>query len=128
MFCYTFSVNLLITHRAANVGADLMKESEFAQLIQTQLAGEPFSVDGVLQKWVVIGKAQNGDSELIKRLLTSADLKKAFFKEVAADAADVALVFDQQKFVRYLEMKNYLKDSYTEYTNKVGLQNVGGGG
>ena len=99
-----------------------MKESEFAQLIRTQLAGEPFSVDGVLQKWVVIGKAQNGDSELIKRLLTSADLKKAFFKEVAADAADVALVFDQQKFVRYLEMKNYLKDSYTEYTNKIGLR------
>jgi adenine-specific DNA-methyltransferase len=31
------------------------------------------------------------------------------------------LVFKQEEFITFMEMKNYLNDSYTQYKNKVGL-------
>ncbi len=93
---------------------------KFLKIIEEQLAGEPFSVGGVLQKWVVIGRARATDEELIKLLLANGALKEKFFKKVSG-----ALVFDQTLFVWYLEQKNYLNDSYTSYKNKVGLT-VGG--
>lgn len=89
---------------------------KFFDLIERQLAAEPFTVGGVLQKYVVINHAQNGDETLLKLLLESEFLKKKFFKKVAG-----ALVFDHRAFVWYLEQKNYLNDSYTKYKNKIGL-------
>lgn len=71
---------------------------------------------GELKKWVVINKAQNFDAELIELLLDNAEVKAAFFLEVKG-----ALVFNQPKFLQFLEQKNYLNDSYTKYRNKVGL-------
>lgn len=71
---------------------------------------------GELKKWVVINKAQNFDAELIELLLDDAEVKAAFFLEVKG-----ALVFNQPKFLQFLEQKNYLNDSYTKYRNKVGL-------
>jgi len=84
--------------------------------IERQLAVEPFTVDGVLKKYVVINRAQNGDETLLKLLLESEVLKNKFFKQVAG-----ALVFDHRAFVWFLEQKNYLNDSYTRYKNKIGL-------
>ena len=72
--------------------------------------------NGELKKWVVINKAQNYDAELIGLLLDNKELKAKFF----LDIKDV-LVFNQSLFVQFLEQKNYLNDSYTEYKNKVGL-------
>ncbi|WP_417618121.1 DNA methyltransferase [Parasphingorhabdus sp.] len=72
--------------------------------------------EGELKKWVVINKAQNHDPELIAILLNNPELKTQFFIK-----AGEALVFDQTKFVRFLEQKNYLNDSFTAYRNKVGL-------
>jgi len=89
---------------------------KFFDLIERQLAAEPFTVGGVLQKYVVINHAQNGDETLLKLLLESEFLKKKFFKKIAG-----ALVFDHRAFVWYLEQKNYLNDSYTKYKNKIGL-------
>ena len=92
------------------------KNHALLDVIEAQLAGEPFSADGKLLKQIVIGKARDGDGELLRCLLAEPSLKAAFFKEVAG-----ALVFDQSRFVWYLEMKNYLNDSYTQYKNKIGL-------
>ena len=72
--------------------------------------------DGALKKWVVINKAQNFDSRIIELLLEKPELKSYFFMEIKG-----TLVFNQQKFIQFLEQKNYLNDSYTEYKNKVGL-------
>lgn len=72
--------------------------------------------NGELKKWVVLNKAQNFDEELIGLLLDNADLKDKFFVNVKG-----ALVFNQNLFVQFLEQKNYLNDSYTQYKNKVGL-------
>ena len=65
---------------------------------------------------MVLNKAQNFDTELIELLLDNAELKDKFFVKVK----DV-MVFNQNLFVQFLEQKNYLNDSYTQYKNKVGL-------
>ncbi len=88
------------------------------QILEQQLKKEPnFTTDnGELKKWVVINKAQNFDEELLELLLTNDELKSKFFKTVAN-----ATVFNQSLFIQFLEQKNYLNDSYTQYKNKVGL-------
>jgi len=72
--------------------------------------------DGALKKWVVINKAQNFDARIIELLLEKPELKACFFMDVKG-----VFVFKQNLFVQFLEQKNYLNDSYTEYKNKVGL-------
>lgn len=86
--------------------------------LEQQLKKEPNFVtdNGELKKWVVLNKAQNFDEELIGLLLDNTDLKEKFFVNVKG-----TLVFNQNLFVRFLEQKNYLNDSYTQYKNKVGL-------
>lgn len=86
--------------------------------LEQQLKKEPNFVtdNGELKKWVVLNKAQNFDEELIGLLLDNADLKEKFFVNVKG-----SLVFNQNLFVQFLEQKNYLNDSYTQYKNKVGL-------
>ena len=74
------------------------------------------SDDGELLKWVVINKAQNYDEELIALLLQNEEVKKIFFVDVNG-----TLVFKQNLFLQFLEQKNYLNNSYTQYKNKVGL-------
>jgi len=88
------------------------------ETLEQQLKKEPNFVtdNGELKKWVVLNKAQNFDEELIGLLLDNADLKDKFFVKVKG-----TLVFNQNLFVQFLEQKNYLNDSYTQYKNKVGL-------
>lgn len=86
--------------------------------LEKQLKNEPnfVSDNGDLKKWVVINKAQNFDGELIALLLDNQKLKEKFFVDVKD-----TLVFNLNLFVQFLEQKNYLNDSYTQYKNKVGL-------
>src|SRR5690554_5271653 len=86
--------------------------------LESQLKKEPnyVSDNGELKKWVVIDKAQNFDEELIALLLEDKTVKDYFFKEIAG-----VTVFNQALFVQFLEQKNYLNDSYTQFKNKVGL-------
>lgn len=72
--------------------------------------------NGELKKWVILNKAHNLDEELIALLLKNDILKEKFFKQAAG-----VLVFNQNLFIQFLEQKNYLNDSYTQYKNKVGL-------
>lgn len=86
--------------------------------LEAVLKTEPNFVtdEGELKKWVVIGKAQNYDAELIGLLLDEPELKAHFFIPVKE-----VLVFNQDLFVEFMEQKNYLNDSYTAYKNKIGL-------
>jgi len=88
------------------------------ETLEKQLKNEHNFVtdNGELKKWVVINKAQNFDAKLIELLLDSKELKEKFFMAVKG-----TLVFNQNLFVQFLEQKNYLNDSYTQYKNKVGL-------
>ncbi len=88
------------------------------ETLESQLKKEPNFVtdNGELKKWVIINKAQNFDEELLALLLDNKTIKDKFFKTVAN-----ATVFNQSLFIQFLEQKNYLNDSYTQYKNKVGL-------
>jgi len=88
------------------------------EILEKQLKKENNYVtdNGELKKWVVINKAQNFDAELIGLLLDNKELKTKFFLDIKG-----TLVFNQNLFVQFLEQKNYLNDSYTQYKNKVGL-------
>lgn len=88
------------------------------QTLEEHLKQEPNFVtdEGELKKWVVINKARNFDEELIGLLLDNQELKEKFFVEVKG-----TMVFNQNLFIQFLEQKNYLNDSYTQFKNKVGL-------
>ncbi|MDR2704241.1 MAG: site-specific DNA-methyltransferase [Planctomycetaceae bacterium] len=88
------------------------------QALEKQLKNEPnfVSDDGQLKKWVVIEKVLDFDENLIELLLEDETLKQTFFKPIAG-----VLVFRQALFLQFLEQKNYINDSYTQYKNKVGL-------
>lgn len=88
------------------------------ETLETQLKTENNFVtdNGELKKWVVINKAQNFDADLIALLLDNKELKEKFFLDIKG-----TLVFNQNLFVQFLEQKNYLNDSHTQYKNKVGL-------
>ena len=74
--------------------------------------------DGQFKKWVVINKARDHDEKLIEYLLESPALKKIFFIQLKN-----VLIFNQNLFVEFLELKNYLADSYTKHSVNIGLSN-----
>ncbi len=88
------------------------------QTLESQLKKEPNYItdNSEIKKWVVLNKAQNFDEELISLLLDDPDLKKKFFIRLKD-----TLVFKQNLFIQFLEQKNYLNDSYTQFKNKVGF-------
>ena len=56
------------------------------------------------------------DKDLIKLLLSNKKIKEHFFTEV-----DSTLVFDKEKFMQFVDNKEFLPDSYTSFKNKIGL-------
>ena len=58
--------------------------------------------------------------DLIKLLLTDAEIKTVFFDEI-----DGHWVFNHNTFINYITDKNFLANSYTQFRNKIGL-NIGG--
>lgn len=92
------------------------------QTLESQLKKEPNYVTdhGELKKWVIINKAQNFDEELIGLLLKNEITRQHFFTEIAG-----TVVFKQNLLIQFLEQKNFLNDSYTQYKNKIGLT-IGG--
>ncbi|CAC9444949.1 Type III restriction-modification system methylation subunit (EC 2.1.1.72) [uncultured Gammaproteobacteria bacterium] len=72
--------------------------------------------EGELLKQNVKHSAEKFDPELIKLLLNDPDSKAHFFDEI-----DTATIFNYRKFIDYIDDKNFLIDSYTKFSNKVGL-------
>ncbi len=78
------------------------------------------SEDGKLLKAVVYSDVMMMDEDLLSLLLSEAAIKERFFKNIKG-----TLVFDKQKFAWFIESKEFLPDSYTRYTNKIGLTHGG---
>ena len=76
--------------------------------------------DGKLLKAVVYSDVMSMSEDLLALLLSNEDIKETFFKNVKG-----TLVFDKQKFAWFMESKEFLPDSYTAYTNKIGLTHNG---
>jgi adenine-specific DNA-methyltransferase len=72
--------------------------------------------EGELLKNKIIELALKLDKDLIKLLLSDEKMKEVFFIDV-----DGTLIFDKDKFIRFVSNKQFLPDSYTAFKNKIGL-------
>lgn len=86
---------------------------ELKKLLQKD---ERFTTDGNLLKNVIVEHALKLDKELIQLLLSKPRIKKQFFIKV-----DGVLIFDKDRFISFVDNKQFLPDSYTNFKNKIGL-------
>lgn len=71
---------------------------------------------GRLQKRELITLVNDLDPSVMKALLSHADMRRYFFKQV-----DEVFLFDKIKFQKFLSNKTFLENSYTIFKNKIGL-------
>ena len=76
------------------------------------------SEDWILLKNTIREKAENLDENLISILLDNDTTREKFFIKIK----DV-IVFDNNKFIKFINNKEFLPDSYTSFKNKIGLTN-----
>lgn len=74
------------------------------------------SSEGDLLKNKVVELGWKLDEKLIETLYKNKELKQHFFKQI-----DGALIFDQNKFMKFVDNKEFLPDSFTSFKNKIGL-------
>ena len=77
---------------------------------------ERLTSEGELLKNKIIELALKSDKELIKLLLSDRKMKEVFFVDIEG-----TLIFDKDKFLRFVSNKQFLPDSYTAFKNKIGL-------
>lgn len=77
--------------------------------------------EGNLLKNKIVESALKLDENLIKLLLQNDRIKQHFFKDI-----DGLLVLDKEKFMKFIDNKEFLPDSYTAFKNKIGLANEEG--
>ena len=75
-----------------------------------------FVSDGKILKNKVVELALKLDKDLIKLLLSNGIIKEHFFIDI-----DKTLIFDKEKFMKFVDNKEFLPDSYTSFKNKIGL-------
>jgi len=75
---------------------------------------------GKLLKNKIIELTAKNDKELINLLLSNERIKNHFFTKI-----DEVLIFDKEKFIKFVNNKQFLPDSYTTFKNKIGLT-IGG--
>jgi adenine-specific DNA-methyltransferase len=92
---------------------------ELQELLQQ--TPEFFTEDGILLRNLLIEKALRLDRDLIELLLTNEQIKAHFFVELSN-----TIVFDKEKFLQFVNNKQFLPDSYTAFKNKIGLSDNGG--
>lgn len=89
-----------------------------ADLLKTEI--KYTSEDGKLLKASVYSDVMTMDEKLLSLLMSDETIKERFFKDING-----TLIFDKQKFAWFIESKEFLPDSYTRYTNKIGLTHNG---
>ncbi|WP_028841994.1 DNA methyltransferase [Thermodesulfovibrio yellowstonii] len=77
--------------------------------------------NGSILKNKVTELALKLDRELLKLLLSNSRVRQHFFKEIEG-----VLIFDKDKFVKFINNKEFLPGSYTAFKNKIGLANENG--
>lgn len=82
------------------------------------------SADGKLLKNKLTELALKLDQALIELLLSDDKAKEHFFIEKTAKKEKV-LVFDKDKFIAFVNNKEFLPDSFTSFKNKIGLMTNG---
>lgn len=77
--------------------------------------------EGELLKNKITEIALKLDKDLIKLLLSDKRMKEVFFTDV-----DGTLIFDKDKFIKFVSNKQFLPDSYTSFSQNVGLMHEDG--
>lgn len=88
----------------------------YADLLEVLKDHDEYTKDGKPFKNVIVEHALKMQPKLLEILLSNEKLKEHFFEKVG----DV-LVFDKIKFQRFVNNKQFLPDSYTQFKNKIGL-------
>ncbi|MCH4985778.1 DNA methyltransferase [Macrococcoides goetzii] len=81
---------------------------------------EKYWINNKLAKQVIIEDLRNNDINLLSKLLSNITITKTYVQDV-----DGYKIFDKEAFISMLRYKNYWQDSYTKYTNKIGLTSNG---
>lgn len=71
---------------------------------------------GKLLKNKIVELALKNDKDLINLLLSNERIKDHFFAKI-----DEVLIFDREKFMKFVNNKEFLPNSYTTFKNKIGL-------
>lgn len=77
---------------------------------------ERYIVDGLLKKDAIITDLDKYTPELVESILTNAILNEAFTEDIAG-----ATILKINDIIQMLEVDEYWSNSYTRYTNKIGL-------
>ena len=86
------------------------------RLIEALKDNEKFVSQGKLLKNKIIESGLQIDPEMIGLIYKDEELKKHFFKNIGE-----ITIFDKDKFMRFVSNKEFLPDSFTAFSNQVGL-------
>lgn len=90
--------------------------------LENLLKNKPeFVVNNKLNKSRIANAAYQYNKKLLQVLLENEALKQQFFIQVGN-----ATIFKQRDFLNFLNNKSFLKNSYTEFKNQIGLQDEQG--
>lgn len=105
------------------------------QLKKVLAKDERLTSEGELLKNKVIELGIKLDAGLLKLLLADKQMKEVFFENIPSPSlrGSVAkrsdrgnlVVFDKDKFIKFVSNKQFLPDSYTAFKNKIGLTEDG---
>lgn len=85
-------------------------------LTSSLASSESFVFEGQLSKDAVVEAALNMDKSLLELLCKNESVRSSFFEQV-----DKTLIFDKVKFQKFVQNKDFLPDSYTQFKINVGL-------
>ena len=77
---------------------------------------EQYVVEGLLKKDAIITDLDNYQPKLVEKILTNKILNEAFTEDIAG-----ATILKINDIIQMLEVDEYWSNSYTRYTNKIGL-------
>jgi len=97
-----------------------MTQNTLEKLTELLKKDERLLIDNNLAKNKVTELTLQLDTNLLKLLKSSPELRKIFFVEI-----ENILVFDKIKFQNFISNKQFLPDSFTKYKNKIGLSSNG---
>lgn len=96
--------------------ADSRTPGLLEQLIELLQKDKRFVGEGRLSKNMIVEHALKLDGALVRLLLSDERIKERFFVE-----AEGTLIFDKDRFISFVNNKQFLPDSYTAFKNKIGL-------
>ena len=95
----------------------MTKKQTILDILRDVLSQDPrLMVDDRVSKNKVVELAYKMDKSMLQLLVANPDLRQTFLEDI-----DGILVFDANKFQRFVNNKQFLPDSYTVFKNKIGL-------